>query len=188
MKQVKVVTNPNGQNTADPIYPANDRLLLIREEPRGPSLLLEVAVPAQVVSSVNLPVQQDLISDTSKVIVIKSIRLVTPPELATAPVGGQANATLAELQKASILIYAEGWQKGYLIPLLSLNNTFTEGSGIPFRDHSTKLANWQSVQWNKCQIIYSNGTPSDGTAYAFIFDIEYERFDMNGRIIRGPMN
>lgn len=163
-----------------------DRMVLVQEEPRGPSQLIEILIPANVTSTVALPLIQQLTSDTRKLIVIKSLRLVTVGEIPVAPVSGLPNAALTELVKIFFTIYAEGWEKGKLIPLLSLNNTFIEGSGIPYRSRTTKLANWDAVDWNLSNLIWANGTPSNGTAYAIIFEAEYERFSKDGQRIIGP--
>ncbi len=163
----------------------NDKMILIQEEPRGASLLMEIPVAAGL-ASVKFPIISELQNDPTQTVVIKGLRLVTVAELGVAPEAGTPNAPLTELQKISVQIYAEGWQKGYNIPILSLNNTFTEGSGIPFRDKTTKLANWQFVQWNKCKLIYSNGTVSVAPAYSVILEVEYVRYDKDGKEIFGP--
>jgi hypothetical protein len=164
----------------------NARILLVQEAPRGPSTTIEVAI-APGISSVAFNVEQDLISNTTQNVIITSLRLVTAPELAFATVSGLVNAPLTECQKVSALVYAEGWNKGFNIPVLSLNNVFTEGSGFPFRDRTQKLANWKDVVWNKTQLIFSNGQPSVGT-YSFIFEVEYVRYDAKGVEIIGPSN
>jgi len=164
----------------------NERMLLIQEEPRGPSQLIEVPVAAVGVGIVVLPIIQQLQTSPDQNIIIKSLRLVTFPELALGPTLGTANAVLTELQKMSLILYCEGWEKGQLIPVLALNNTFTEGSGIPFRDKTTKMANWKNVDWNKSKIVFSNGSVSVGAPYCVIFEAEYERFDKNGKEIVGP--
>lgn len=161
-----------------------DKMVLIQEEPRGPSQLVEIQVTTAT-STVPIPIIQQLTSDTKTIIVIKSVRLVTFAELAIAPQCGQPNAPLTELQKMSLLLYAEGWEKGKNIPILSLNNTFIEGSGIPFRDRTTKLANWDAVDWNKSNLIYSNTTVAV-PSYAVVLEVEYERFDKNGLRVVGP--
>jgi len=162
-----------------------ERMLLIQEEPRGPSMLIEVPVIAAV-GSVTLPIVQQLQTSPDQNVIIKSLRLVTAPELGIAPTSGNPNAPLTELQKITLKLYCEGWEKGFLIPILALNNTFTEGSGFPFRDKTTKLANWKNVDWNKSTLIYSNGTVAVGFPYVVIFEVEYQRFDKNGNEIVGP--
>ncbi len=165
------------------IYPL-DQMILVQEEPRGPSQIIEVQV-STVTSSLPLPIIQQLTSDTRTNIVIKALRLVTFAELAIGPVSGLANAPLTELQKLSITLYADGWEKGKLIPLLAFNNTFIEGSGIPYRDRTVKLANWDSVDWNKSNFIYSNGTASV-PSYCILLEAEYERFNKDGTRVVGP--
>jgi hypothetical protein len=162
----------------------NDKMMLIQEAPRGASYLIEVPVTGAN-SPVPLPLIQELTSDTTQNVIIKSLRVVTDQELTNAPTLGNVVAPLTELQKISLIIYAEGWEKGYLIPILSLNNLFTEGSGIPYRDRTMKLDNWQNVMWNKSKLVYSNGTVPVGAPYVVLLETEYQRFDKQGREITG---
>ena len=163
----------------------NDKMLLIQEEPRGASMIIEIPVVAAV-GIVKLPVIQELTSDLTQNVVIKSLRLITDGELTNAPTIGGITAPLTELVKISLTMYAEGWQKGYLIPITSLNNTFIEGSGIPYREKTTKLNNWQKVEWNKCTLNWSNGTIAAGFPYTVLLEVEYVRFDKLGKEITGP--
>lgn len=163
-----------------------DKMILVQEEPRGPSQLIEIQVTQNGLSSVTLPIVQQLVSDVEQKIVIKGIRTVTIAELAVGPQSGLANAPLTELQKISLLLYSEGWQKGKNIPILALNDTFTEGSGIPFRNKPTKFADWTRVNWNKSELIYSNGTVVAGASYCVILEVDYVRFDKNGALWTGP--
>lgn len=159
--------------------------ILVQEEPRGPSMLIEIPVPAQVVSKVALPIIQQLNNDTTQKIIIKGLRLIPDFLLTAAPTNGGINAPLTELQKISLTLYSQGWEKGYLIPILSLNDSFCEGSGVPFRMHTTKMADWTNVDWNKSYLQYGNGTPSSGNAYNIILEVEYVRLDNNGNLIDG---
>lgn len=163
----------------------NQRMLLIQEEPMGPFYLIEVQV-TNANPSVTLPIIQELQSSTSQKIVIKGLSIITQPEMTFGPRTGLPNAPLTELQKISALWYVEGWQKGFNMPLLLLNNTFTEGSGIPWRDRTTKLANWSPVDWNKSTFNFANGQVPVGFPYCIILAVEYERFDLNGKIVIGP--
>lgn len=163
----------------------NTQNILVQEEPRGPSQLLEVAVPAAIVSNVVLPVIQNLQNQTDQIVIIKALRLIPDTVLVTAPTLGGPNATLAELQKISLVLYSQEWLKGQLIPLLTLVDTFTEASGIPWKPRTVKLDNWTNVNWGKSFLQYSNGTPSNGLAYNVIFEIEYQKFrkSPNGQLV-----
>lgn len=165
-----------------------DKILLVQEEPRGPSMLIETPITNNGTSQLALPLVQQLQTSPDQTVIIKGIRLVTAAELTNSPTLGNPVAPLTELQKISLILYSNGWEKGQLIPLLSLNNTFTEGSGIPWRDKSTKLANWKAVDWNKSKFVYSNGTVSAGSPYDIVLEVEYIRFDANGNVVDGPPN
>jgi len=164
--------------------------ILVQEEPRGPSQLIEIPKVAQAVSRITIPDIQQLRSQVGQVIVIKALRLITDKILTNLPTSGLVNATLAELRKMSLIIYCEGWEKGYLIPILTLNDMVdsdsTAATTIPFRNKTTRFANWENVDWSKSYIQYSNGSPSSAGAYGIILEAEYVKLDSQGKIIIGP--
>lgn len=149
------------------------RLILVQEEPRGPSQLIEIPVTANGLSKINLPDIANLRNQDDQIIVIKALRLITPSVLTNGPVTGAVNAPLTELQKISFVLYSEQWEKGQYIPALTLNDMFTEGSGEPWRNKTTKLDSWRNLDWNKCFMQYSNGTVTAGTPYCVILEVEY---------------
>lgn len=191
MEIYKTFTNGNGRTLVPNDTPANynnDRMILVQEEPRGPSMLIEIPKTAALgaTGKLVLPDVPQLRNQDEQTIIIKALRLIPDTVLATAPTLGGANAPLTELIKMSLTLYSEGWEKGQLIPALSLVDTFTEGSGIPYRDRTTKLANWRSVVWNKSYFTYANGTPSIAGAYNVILEVEYVRLNSDGLEIIGP--
>lgn len=159
-------------------------VLLVQDEPRGASQLIEVAVFTAGTTKIVLPVIQNLQNQVDVTVVIKALRVIPDTVLALAPTLGGANATLAELQKLSLVLYSQEWEKGQLIPLLTLVDTFTEGSGIPWRARTTRFDNWRNVNWGKSYILYSNGSSAAGTPYNVIFEAEYVKFDKNGNEIQ----
>ncbi len=161
-------------------------MILIQEEPRGPSQLIEIPIPAQVISKQVLPDIQQLRSQVGQVIIIKALRLIPATLLTNAPTVGTVNAPLAELQKISLVLYCEGWEKAQLIPILTLVDTFTEASGVPWRMKTTRFDNWKNVDWSKSFLQYSNGTPSSGLAYTVILEAEYIKLDAQNQEIIGP--
>lgn len=165
--------------------PLTSQMLLIQEEPRGASQLIEIPVAGNL-TKVVIPVIQQLQNNTDQVIIIKALRLITADVLTNAPTLGGINAPTTELQKMALTIYAEGWEKGQLIPVLTLNDMFTEGSGTPTRFKTTKFDNWQNVDWNKSFLQFANGTVPVGAPYNVIFEAEYVRLNKQGQVIIGP--
>ena len=161
-------------------------IVLIQEEPRGPSQLIEIPVPAAAVSKVVLPDIQQLRSQVGQVIIIKALRLIPFTLLTNSPTVGAVNAPLAELQKISLVLYCEGWEKGQLIPILTLCDTFTEASGVAWKAKTVRFDNWKNVDWSKSFLQYSNGTPSSGLAYTVILEAEYVKLDAQNQEIIGP--
>ena len=150
--------------------------LLVMEEPRGPSQLIEILIPAQIISVVQIPVIQNLQNQTDQIVILKALRVIPDSILTNGPTSGLVNATLAELQKISLVIYSQEWIKGQLIPVCTLIDTFTEGSGIPFSTRTKRFDSWKDVNWGKSSLQYSNGAPSSGAAYCIIFEAEYQKF------------
>lgn len=164
-------------------------IILVQEEPRNASQLIEIPITQNGVSRVQIPDIQQLRNQSDQTVVIKSLRLITPSVLSFAPVSGNAVAPLTELVKLSLTLYSEGWERGQLIPLLVLNDIFTEGSGVPYRQFPTRFANWKNVDWSKSYVQYSNGTGgAAGQPYSIVFDCEYMKFNLLGNPIAGTVS
>lgn len=164
----------------------SDTIVSVQEEPRGPSQLVEVQVTANAQTRIQFPDQQQLRTIPGQIIIIKGIRFITPETLANGPISGLAACPLAEAQKITIVLYAEGWEKGQYIPLLILNDVATPGGTFPHRYHAQKFACWRNVDWSKSYLQYNNGSASANSPYVVMFDVEYERIDSFGNPIPGP--
>lgn len=164
---------------------SDKKMVLVQEEPRGASMLIEIPCTQNGLTELTLPLIQQLQTDPKQIVVVQGLRLVPIGELNNAPSSGNALAPLTELQKMTLMLYSQGWQKGYKIPILALNNTFIEGSGIPWRSRTTRLADWQDVDWNKSTIYFNNGSVTAGQPYSVVFEVEYIRYSMNGKEIQG---
>jgi hypothetical protein len=165
------------------------QILLVQEEPRIASMLIEVVIPIGQ-QRVQLPIVEQLQSDPTQIIVVKSISLVTPKQLSHGIDNGLVNATIAELRKMALTIYSMGWERGQYIPILSLNNTAdsdaTTATTIPYKNNAPRFSDWRNVMWNKSYIQFANGQPSAGGAdYTVMFDVQYMKFDTNGQEIEG---
>jgi hypothetical protein len=163
---------------------AHDTLIFVQEAPRDASQLVEVPVLTNGLQRVNFPDVQQLRSLVNQRIIVKEIRLVTPDMLTNAPIGGQLAAPVAELQKLTLTIYCEGWEKAQLMPILILNDL---GGGLtPHRYNGTRFNNWANVDWSKTFLTYSNGTVSAGTPYSVMFDVVYLKLNKDNKEIVGP--
>lgn len=166
-----------------------DRIVFIQEEPRGPSQLIEVKVLATDTGSqsIEFPDVQQLRSQADQRIILKGMRLITADVLAKGVVSGLTNAPLAELQKIVLVIYCEGWEKAFNMPILQLNDIATPGGTFPHRYHATKFNDWENVDWSKTKLVYSNGTTgAQNTPYCVMFDVEYIKLNAQGGEIIGP--
>lgn len=169
------------------------QIVLIQEEPRGPSQLVEIQVTQAGITRVQLPDVQQLRSQVGQDVIIKAVRLITPKVLTNGAISGFVNAPLTELVKISLVLYAEGWEKGHLIPLLVLNDVndsdATAATTIPFRNKTTRFDNWKNVDWSKSYLQFSNGTAAvlpAGASYVVMLDVEYTKLNAQGKEIVGP--
>jgi hypothetical protein len=159
--------------------------VLVQDEPRGPSVLIEIPVTINGQQRVPIPDIAQLRSTTDSKIVLKGLRLISNEVLTNGIINASVVAPPAELAKMSLTIYAEGWEKGQTIPILTLNDMeFTVGA-IPFRRSATRFDNWVNVDWPKSYIQYANGTVSAGAPYVVLLDCEYVRLDAQNRLIVG---
>lgn len=161
----------------------HDTLIFVQEAPRGPSELVEIQVQTNGQQRVPFPDVQQLRSLVNQKIIMKEMRLITVDVLTNAPVSGSVNAPVAELQKMTLVIYCEGWEKGHNIPALVLNDV---NNTAPHRFSGTRFNNWADVDWSKSFIQFSNGTVSAGAPYSVLIDVVYEKLDASGKEIVGP--
>ena len=160
--------------------------VLYQPEPRGPSELVEIEVLTNGQQRVKFPDVQQLRSTTNQKIILKAIRVITDEVLTNAMLSVNANAPIAELQKIALVIYCEGWEKGHLIPILTLNDMHTEGGAAPHRYAQTNFNDWQNVSWDKCYLQFGNGTVSANAPYTVLLDVQYEKYNNEGAVIIGP--
>jgi len=169
---------------------AGPEVLLVQEEPRGPSQLVEIPVTVNGSQKVKLPDVQQLRSQEGQTIIIKAVRLITFKVLPRCMTLNLVSAPLAELQKISLVIYCEGWEKAQLIPLLVLNDVAdgdaTTATTIPYRNKATRFNNWRNVDWAQSYLLYSNGTVSATAPYGVQLEVEYIKLDARGQQIIGP--
>lgn len=163
--------------------------ILVQEEPRGPSILIEVPIVAGTQRQ-NLPDVQQLRSQLNQTIIIKAIRLITAKVLSNGVTVQGTNAPVTELVKMVLTLYSEGWEKGQYIPLLTLNDVAdsdaTAATTIPYRQSTTRFANWRNVDWAQCYVQFANGTAPAGAPYVLIFEVEYLKLDASGQPIQRP--
>ena len=167
-----------------------NEILLIQEEPRGPSQLVEVPITINGSQKIKLPDVQQLRSMQGQTIIIKGIRLITFKVLTRGMTINAVNAPLAELQKISLVIYSENWEKAQMIPLLTLNDMAdadsTAATTVPYRNKATKFNDWRDVDWAQSYLLYSNGTSSANAPYVVMFDVDYIKLDSKNQPIVGP--
>lgn len=160
--------------------------ILVKEAPRTASQLVEIPVLTNGVQRVNIPDIQQLRSQVNQNVIIKTIRLVTTDIQTNGVITGQPISPLAELRKANLVLYCEGWEKAQYIPLLILNDVATPAGTVPYRNVQTDFDDWANVDWSKSYIQFANGTVSATTPYCFAFDVVYVKLNSNGATIIGP--
>lgn len=152
-----------------------NNMQLVQVEPRGPSQLIEVPVTVGGVSKINFPDIANLRNQGDQIIIIKGVRLITAAVLTNGPLTGLVTSPDTELQKISLVLYSEGWEKGQLIPIFVLNDMVATAGNATYRQLPTKFDSWMNLDWNKSFLQYSNGTSSNVGAgnYCVMLDVEY---------------
>lgn len=126
-----------------------------------------------------IPDQPNLRNQGDQVIVVKSVRLVTANVLSHGPTTGTANMAIADLKKATLVLYANGWEKGKYIPLLTLNdvnnNDSTAATTTPNVGAIPTFDDWENVDWNKSRIQLANGQTTAAAAVVLL-QVQYQKF------------
>lgn len=161
------------------------KIILVQEEPRGASQLIEIPVKTNGLQRIPFPDVQQLRSTIDLTIILKMLRLIVPSVLSTAPTIGGVNAPLTELVKMVLVLYCEGWEKGFMIPILTLNDMNGGATPTPHRFSSTRMDNWKNVDWSKSYILLGNGSLTAGAPYTVLLDAEYLRLDAQGKEVIG---
>lgn len=164
-------------------------VIMLQEQPRGPSILVEIPIVAGTQRQ-NLPDVQQLRSQEGQIIIIKAIRTITAKILTNAITLQGVVAPVAELRKMALTLYCEGWEKGKYIPLLVMNDTAdadaTTATTIQYRNNPTRFDNWRNVDWAQSYIQFANGTAPVGAPYNVVLEVEYQKLNAAGVPILGP--
>lgn len=162
-----------------------NQMILLQDEPRGPSILIETLVQTGQ-TRVPLPDVQQLRSTADRAIIIKGFQLVTLDSLTRGILIDAPNAPATEIQKMTLTLYAEGWEKGQNIPLAPLNDVTTQAATFPHRYKRSIFDNWQKVDFPKSYLQFAAGTAAVGGPYVVILDCLYIKLDAKGNEIQGP--
>lgn len=156
-----------------------DQIILVQEEPRGPSQLIEIPVTANGLQRIPIPDIYQLRSQGDQKIIMKGMRLITAEVLTNAVISAGVCAPVAELQKMTLVLYCDGWEKAMYIPVLTMNDMTTQAGALPHRYAPTRFDNWVNVDWSKSFLQYANATVTANTPYVVMFDVLYQKFVKN---------
>lgn len=142
--------------------------------------------PFQIVSTritgagqtVNLPDVPQLRNDSNQRITIKMIEVITVNILGFDPNNtATVNAPTAELLKATLVLYDNGWNKVYQFPVLMLNHMASDPAAfIPYDWNRREFNDLNRVDWNKSQFVFvAAPTPT----YSILLGVSYKREELN---------
>jgi hypothetical protein len=162
--------------------------VLIQAQPINNYTTVEVPVTANGLSRIAIPDQLMLKSYPGHQVVIKAIELISVKVLTRAMLNAMANAPLAEVVKAALVLYCEGWEKVQYLPLARLNpvhdSDATAATTFPFIEQAQTFENLKSVDWTKSYVQYGNGAVSANSSYAFVLGIQYMILNEQGSEIK----
>ena len=155
----------------------SDKNILVQAAPIVNYTIVEVPVTANGLGQVPIPDQPMLKSFAGHIVVIKSIELITAKVLTNAPLSGNTTAARAEIIKASLVLYSDGWEKLQYFPLARLiaarDSDSLAATTIPFSPNTPAFENLRSVDWTKSYVKYSNTLVSAAATYSFVFGVQY---------------
>lgn len=164
-----------------------DSKVFIQEEPIMMWQLIEIPVTRNGDGKVPLPDIQQLRSQEGQNIIFKTLKLVTPKVLARGMLNNAVNAPLAELQKMSLVLYSEGWQRGQMVPLLMLNNEAdadaTTATTVPYTNTPYNLSDWRRVDLPQSFLQFANGQVSANAPYVVMIWVGYLKITGNNQPI-----
>jgi len=162
--------------------------VLIQSQPVNNYTTVEIPVTSNGLTRIAIPDQLMLKSYPGHQVVIKAIELLTVKIITRAMINAMANAPLAEVVKAALVLYCEGWEKVQYIPLARLNPAYdsdgTAATTFPFMQSVQTFENLRSVDWTKSYIQYGNGAVSANSPYAFILGTQYMILNEQGAEIK----
>lgn len=152
----------------------NSNVILAQAAPRPDSYLIEINVASNGLTRIPFPVyMQPLQSDAAVAIVLKAIRLITVAVLTHGVQNEGVNAPLTELKKMVLVLVVDGREKGYNIPVVSLNDI--DDGATPFTHELASFDDWQNVDFSKSYLQFANGQVSANSPYNVLLDVQYLR-------------
>lgn len=129
---------------------------------------VELQVPVGAPTKVPFPDLPNLRNQTDQAITIKDIDITTATVMPTTP-NGATNAPIAELKKAVLVLYVNGEESIYRVPLLKLNriNDFAN----PYQEQWESFDDLKNVDWAKSYVLFSSAPAT--TPYSILFGISY---------------
>lgn len=119
--------------------------------------LIEVVIPATATREVEFPTSSNLQNDTSQKVIIKDIE-VFPNYAQTGSIrtSGTANLPVAEIPKASLVLYYQGGEWARYIPLAKLIYTTPPALiAAPFQQERVAFDDLQETAIDKWKIVFN---------------------------------
>ena len=162
--------------------------VLIQSQPINNYTTVEIPVTANGLTRIAIPDQLMLKSYPGHTVVIKAIELISVKVLTRALLNAMANAPLAEVIKAALVLYCEGWEKVQYLPLARLNPVHdadsTAATTFPFIEQAQTFENLKALDWTKSYVQFGNGAVSANSSYAFMLGIQYIILNDSGSEIK----
>lgn len=129
---------------------------------------IELQIPVGAPTKVMFQDLPNLRNQADQSIVIRDIDLTLVTVVPVTPNGG-TNAPIAEIKKAVLVLYNNGEESIYRIPLLKLNriNDFAN----PFQPIWESLDDLKNVDWSKSYILFSSAPAN--TPYTILLGVSY---------------
>lgn len=134
--------------------------------------LVELVIPNNTTARLNFTPQPQLRTQSDQDIWVKNIE-VFPVSVQTHAFSDTSVVVMpnAEIPKAALVLYSEGWEKEHIVPLAKLIH-INDGT-VPFQPWMQFFTTLSNVAWEKSYVLFN--TPPANTPYAIPFGVSYLR-------------
>ena len=129
---------------------------------------IELQIPVGAPTKIMFPDLPNLRNQTDQAITIKDMEIITATVMPTTP-NGATNAPIAELKKAVLVLYVNGEESIYRIPLLKLNRI--NDLANPYQEQWESFDDLKNVDWSKSYVLFSSAPAA--TPYSIVFGVSY---------------
>ncbi len=129
---------------------------------------IELVIPTGAPTKVMFADLPNLRNQTDQNVIVKDIEIFTATVMPTSP-NGVTVSPIAEMKKAVLVLYNNGEESIFRVPLLKFNRT--NDFANPFQEQFDSFDDLRNVDWSKSYVLFSSAPAN--TPYVFLLGVSY---------------